>query len=421
MQALVGRQLSREGKQLFGAIVQRLRGQPGTALEPALYPALSRGYADESSLLKTPLYDYHVEQGGKMVPFAGWSMPVQYKDSLMDSVRHCRKDASIFDVSHMLGVTFKGKESVQFLEKLTVGDLQGIENGSGSLTLFTNDRGGIIDDTVLTKVGDNEIYLVVNAGCREKDIKHLSTHLKWFKDEGGDVDMIIHDDRSLLALQGPAAAEVLAPLVPALDLGKFYFSNFAKVDVDGKPCFVTRTGYTGEDGFEISVPDADATSLAKKLMENSRVKMSGLGARDALRLEAGLCLYGNDMTEDITPVQAGLKWTIGQRRRDACDFLGGEVIKKQLTDGVDERRVGLLAKGAPPRQHAEILTMEGEKVGEVTSGAFSPNINKNIAMGYVKKGHNKSGTKLQVAVRGRKSDAEVAKMPFVKTTYFRPS
>ncbi|KAK9828439.1 hypothetical protein WJX81_008616 [Elliptochloris bilobata] len=368
--------------------------------------------------MKTPLYDFHVEHGGKMVPFAGWAMPIQYKDSLVEATLHCRSNGSLFDVSHMCGLTLKGKDAVKFLEGLVVGDIKGIKDGQGSLSVFTNEQGGIIDDTVITKVSPTEVYLVVNAGCREKDLAHIGKHLEKFTADGGDVAMDVHDDRSLLALQGPAAAETLGPLMD-LDLSNFFFSHFAKLDIAGIPCYLTRTGYTGEDGFEISVPGERAVELAKKLLESPRVRLCGLGARDSLRLEAGLCLYGNDLNESITPVEAGLTWTIGKNRREACDFLGGEVIKKQLAEGVSTRRVGLVSTGAPARAHSDITTPEGEKVGEVSSGAFSPCLKKNVAMGYVNKSHGKAGTQLKVVVRGKANDATVTKMPFVPNTYFK--
>ncbi|WPT17487.1 Aminomethyltransferase [Picochlorum sp. SENEW3] len=380
----------------------------------------ARSFANDADLLKTPLYDFHVENGGKMVPFAGWSMPIQYKDSIMEATNHCRTHASLFDVSHMCGLTLKGKDAIKFLEGLVVGDINALADGTGTLSVFTNEKGGIIDDTVVTKVNGNEVYLVVNAGCREKDLAHLNKHLQAFTAKGGDVTMDVHDDRSLLALQGPEAAEVLQQHVKE-DLSKLYFGMFTKIDIAGSPCFVTRTGYTGEDGFELSIPNADAVALAKALTSDSRVRLAGLGPRDSLRLEAGLCLYGNDLNEDITPVEAGLTWTIAKSRRDACDFLGGDVIKKQLADGVKQRRVGFVCKGAPARQHSDVITPEGQKVGEITSGAFSPCLKKNIAMGYVDKPFAKAGTELKVVVRGKASDAVVTKMPFVPVHYHKPS
>ena len=303
-----------------------------------------------------------------------------------------------------------------------VGDIAALEDGTGTLSVLTNERGGIIDDTVVTKVSPTELYLVVNAGCREKDLAHFSAQLAAFKAAGGDVDMHVHDERALLALQGPEAAAVLQPFVD-FDLSTFYFSNFKKAGVAGAHSFITRTGYTGEDGFELSIPNEAALEVAKKLVGgagDARVRLCGLGARDSLRLEAGLCLYGNDLTEDITPVEAGLTWTIGKRRREACDFLGGEKIKQQLADGVRTRRVGFVSSGAPARQHSAVVTAEGERVGEITSGGFSPCLKKNIAMGYVDKSVAKAGTPLRVEVRGRQSDAVVTKMPFVPTHYHKP-
>lgn len=350
-----------------------------------------------------------------MVPFAGWSMPIQYKDSIMDSTLNCRAHASLFDVSHMRGITFKGKDTIKFLQSLVVGDIASLKDGTGSLSVFTNEKGGIIDDTVITKVADDEVYLVVNAGCSEKDIAHITKHLDEFK---GDCSMHIESDRGLLALQGPSAAKILQPMLD-LDLTNFYFSNFAKLPIKGIECYLTRTGYTGEDGFEISVKGTQLLELTEAIMASPEVRLTGLGARDALRLEAGLCLYGNDLTEDTTPVEAGLTWTIGKSRREACDFLGGEVIKKQLAEGVPHRRVGLVSTGAPARQHSEIFTLEGKRVGEVSSGAFSPCLKKNVAMGYVEKAYAKAGTPLKVAVRGKMNDAVVTKMPFVPNTYYK--
>jgi len=380
-----------------------------------------RSFADDANLKKTALWDLHVQHGGKMVPFAGWSMPIQYKDSIMDSTTWCREHASLFDVSHMCGLTLKGKDAIPFLETLVVGDIAGLADGTGSLSVFTNEKGGIIDDTVITKVKDGEVYLVVNAGCREKDLEHINKHLAAYKAKGKDVSIEVHDDRGLLALQGPSAMPVLQSLVKAsdIDLTKFYFGNFARFDIKGIPCWVTRTGYTGEDGFEISIPNSRINELAEALVANPEVRWSGLGPRDSLRLEAGLCLYGNDLNEDITPIEAGLAWTVAKKRREACDFLGGEVIKQQLADGVSRRRVGFISAGAPARQHSEIRTPDGKVVGEVTSGAFSPCLKKNIAMGYVDKAFAKAGTELKLVVRGKENNATVTKMPFVKTPYYK--
>ncbi|GMH35583.1 hypothetical protein BSKO_03451 [Bryopsis sp. KO-2023] len=367
-------------------------------------------------LKKTPLHDFHVKNGGKMVDFAGWSMPLQYDKTVMESSKHCRSDALVFDVAHMCGLSLKGKDAVPFLEKLVVGDVGAMKAGTGSLTVFTNEKGGIIDDSVITKVADDDIYVVVNAGRRDVDLAHIQAHLD--KNSSMDVGMTVHDDRGLLALQGPKAAGVLQKMTD-FDLSKLFFGMFTKTDVGGVPVWITRTGYTGEDGFELSIPGEGLETLASKMIANPEVWLGGLGARDALRLEAGLCLYGNDITEATSPIEAGLTWTIAKSRRAECSFIGGEAIKKQLADGVSRRRVGLLVKGAPARDHSAIVDADGKEVGEVTSGAFSPNLGKPIAMGYVNKPHDKKDTKLKVVVRGRSQDATITKMPFVPAKYFK--
>eukprot|EP00873_Tetraselmis_striata_P020136 jgi/Tetstr1/440400/TSEL_028734.t1 len=376
--------------------------------------------AADDGLRKTALWDYHVAAGGKMVDFAGWSMPIQYKDSIMESTQWCRNNASLFDVSHMCGVSFKGKDAIKFMHSIVVGDISAMADGTGGYSLITNEKGGIVDDTVVTRVTEDNIYIVVNAGCADKDLAHFNKYLEPFKAAGGDVSMEIHDDRSLLALQGPAAKDVLQALTKA-DLSKLYFSMFDTIDIGGVPVWITRTGYTGEDGFEISIPIDRTLELAEQICASDKVRLCGLGARDSLRLEAGLCLYGNDLTEDITPIEAGLTWTIPKSRRAECAFNGGEIIKKQIADGVDVRRVGFITTGAPARAHSEIKSLDGEVIGEMTSGGFSPCLKKNIAMGYVKVGSHKSGTELKVVVRGKENNATVTKMPFVTTTYYRPS
>lgn len=387
-------------RRLITLATQALATTESIGVKPAQWGVLARHMAEAapaSDLKKTPLFDFHVQNSGKMVEFAGWSMPVQYKESVMESTKHCRSKALLFDVSHMCGLSLRGKDAVPFLEKLVVGDIKGIQPGSGSLSVFTNEKGGIIDDSVITKVAEDDLYLVVNAGRRDVDLAHLNAQLK--KNSGMDVEMIVHDERGLLALQGPLAPSVLQSLVDA-DLSKLYFSNFIKADIAGVPCWITRTGYTGEDGFECSIPNEALEKLAKKFTENKDVWLGGLGARDALRLEAGLCLYGNDITEDTSPVEAGLTWTIGKSRRKDCSFLGGERIKKELADGVSRKRVGLLTEGPPARAHSDLMDPQsGEKVGEVTSGAFSPNLGKNVAMGYVNLTHHKKKTKLKVEIR----------------------
>jgi len=380
----------------------------------------TRHASTDAGLKKTVLHDFHLKHGAKMVPFAGYSMPIKYEDSIMDSTTHCRSVGSIFDVSHMCGMTIKGAGAIPFIESLVVGDIQSLADNTGCLSVITNKNGGSIDDTVITKVNDGQIYMVVNAGCREKDLAHIGSHLdQWNSKSGaGDVSLHVHDERFLVAVQGPAAAAALQKLVN-FDLSGMYFGSFKVTGVNGHESFITRTGYTGEDGFEISIPNGAALDVMEALLDGSGLKLAGLGARDSLRLEAGLCLYGNDLNMDISPIEAGLTWTIGKRRREKWDFVGGDIIKKQLEEGAKRRRIGLVCSGAPARQHSPIVSPEGEVVGEVTSGAFSPCLKKNIAMGYVKKGFHKAGTQLQVSVRNKLGDAVVTKMPFVETKYYR--
>ncbi|KAG0365477.1 hypothetical protein BGZ54_006480 [Gamsiella multidivaricata] len=378
------------------------------------YSAAATGEA----LKKTVLHDYHVENGGKMVPFAGWSMPVQYSNlGVGASHNWTRQNASVFDVSHMLATRITGKDRVKFYESLTVADIENLPVGSSTLSVFTNEEGGIIDDTIICKHEDS-LYVVSNAGCADKDLAHIRSHLKEFQNKGGDVDLKIIDDHALVALQGPKAAAVLEELV-GKDLRDFPFMDGRFMTIKGIECHVARSGYTGEDGFEISVPNSDAVEFTKLLIADPRVELAGLGARDSLRLEAGLCLYGHDLDETITPVEAGLTWTIGKRRRAEGGFLGAAKILDQLKNGVSKRRIGLVVQGAPAREGAQILNAEGELVGKITSGCPSPSTKKNVAMGYVKNGLHKSGTELQVEVRGRKQKATVTKMPFVPAGYHK--
>ncbi|KAG0032955.1 hypothetical protein BGZ81_009732 [Podila clonocystis] len=385
----------------------------------ALRSVQQRAYAAATGevLKKTVLHDYHVENGGKMVPFAGWSMPVQYAN-LGVGASHVwtRQNASVFDVSHMLATRITGKDRVKFYESITVADIENLPVGSSTLSVFTNENGGIIDDTIICKHQDS-LYVVSNAGCADKDLAHIRDHLKDFQNKGGDVDLKIIDDHQLIALQGPKAAAVLEGLV-GKSLQDFPFMDGRFMDIKGIHCHVARSGYTGEDGFEISVPNSDTVEFTKLLVSDPRVELAGLGARDSLRLEAGLCLYGHDLDDTITPIEAGLTWTVGKRRRAEGGFLGAAKIQDQLKNGVSRRRIGLLVQGAPAREGAPIYS-NGELIGKVTSGCPSPSIKKNVAMGYVKNGLHKSGTELEVEVRGRKQKAVVTKMPFVPAGYHK--
>eukprot|EP01066_Platyproteum_vivax_P004566 Platyproteum_vivax@DN15928_c0_g1_i1.p1 len=381
---------------------------------------LSR-YFCTAGLLHTPLNSFHVEKGGKMVDFCGWSLPVSYSDqTVMESHLHTRTKASIFDVSHMRQLHVTGLDGVAALERLVVGDLQSLQPQEGRLSLLTNERGGIIDDLIIT-AQNAYLNVVVNAGCASKDIKHIQENFEKFRSEGLDVDLKVLEGQGLIALQGPEAMAVLQQHVSA-DLTKMPFMTASSQTINGATVTYTRCGYTGEDGFELSMAPQDAEKVVRTLLDSSegRVKMAGLGARDSLRLEAGLCLYGHDINEDISPVEAGLLWTIGKRRRAEGGFPGFEVISKHIEDGVTKKRVGFtVAKPPTPREGAVLQSKDGAELGLVTSGTFSPWLQKPIGMGYVPKELSKAGTEICIDVRGRKSEAVVTKMPFVPANYFK--
>lgn len=375
------------------------------------------------------MYDENVKIGGVMVDFADYLMPVQYKDSpkaqsIIDSTKHCREKAGLFDVSHMCSIRWRGKDAIAFVESVTVADVEGLAPGTGTLSLITNEQGGIIDDTMITKTTDQlgpHIYQVVNAGCAPKDLKYFEEKLGKF---GGDVKMEVHwDNRGLYALQGPQAVTVMQRLVPNVDFKLFPFGSASIMTVQGMECFVARCGYTGEDGFEIFVPEENAVKLWRLLLDQKEVMPSGLGARDALRLEAGLCLYGHDIDDTTSPSEAGLGWTVGKARRaaGARPFPGSKRILEELADAkkVRRSRVGLVPQGPPAREGAVITDQEGKTIGKITSGAVSPILKHNISIGYIDKPHNKAGTKVQVTVRGKTNPAEVVKMPFVPTKYYK--
>ncbi|KAI4883094.1 hypothetical protein NFI96_011972 [Prochilodus magdalenae] len=388
-----------------------------------------RNSATEASLKRTPLYDFHRAQGGKMVEFAGWSMPVQYRDSHIASHLHTRQHCSIFDVSHMLQTKVYGKDRVKFIESLIVGDVAELKDNQGTLSLFTNTKGGIMDDLIVTKTDQGYLYVVSNAGCADKDSALMQAKLQEFKAAGHDVDLEYLEE-SLIALQGPSMARVLQDGV-CDDLSKLTFMTSVLTPVFGiQGCRVTRCGYTGEDGVEISVPRDSVVALTERLLGSSEVKLAGLGARDSLRLEAGLCLYGNDIDEATTPVEASLVWTIGEssysysseliskRRRQVRDFPGADIIVPQIKAKTQRKRVGLISNGPPVRQHTPILSPDGKVIGEVTSGCPSPCLKQNVAMGYVETNFSKVGTPIQVEVRKKMIPAVVSKMPFVPTNYY---
>lgn len=399
-------------------------------------PALARrSFATE--LKKTLLSDDHVADGGKIVDFAGYGMPVEYKKagcphslSIIESTKWTRESASLFDVSHMCTIRWTGKDAIKFVESVTTADIAGMKTNTGGLSVIPNERGGVIDDTMVsrceTKEHGEHVWQVVNAGCATKDIAHFEQQLGKF---GGDVKMeVLWDGRGLYALQGPKAKDIIQRLCPELDVKSIPFGQtfYTKMQgAEGTECVVSRCGYTGEDGFEIYVPGDGAVSLWRKLRGEPEVRLSALGARDALRLEAGLCLYGHDLDEDTTPNEAGLTWVVGKARRaeGAAPFVGSETILAQIKDKslYKKLRAGLMPKSGPPaREGASIETLEGETVGTVTSGSLSPILRKNISIGYINKPFNKKGTELQVVVRNKKYPALVTPMPFVPTKYYKP-
>jgi aminomethyltransferase len=367
--------------------------------------------ADSPLLLRTPLYDLHVGRGARMVAFAGYEMPVQYNGGIVAEHLHTRAKAGLFDVSHMGQIRLRGKEAVGALERLVPGDIAGLAPGQMRYTLLLNERGGILDDLMVARVADG-LMLVVNAACKEADLAHLQARL------GGHAAIEPRFDRALLALQGPAAAAVLARHAAGAE--RMPFMTGAEILVAGVACFVTRSGYTGEDGFEISVAAEQATAVAERLLAEPEVAPIGLGARDTLRLEAGLCLYGHDIDETTTPVEASVAWTIGKRRRAAGGFPGAAIILRQLADGPAKRRVGIRPDGrALAREGTAITDPAGAPVGTVTSGGFGPSVGAPIAMGYVAASRAASGCALSLVVRDVPRPAHVAPLPFVQTHYYR--
>ncbi|KGU85122.1 glycine cleavage system aminomethyltransferase GcvT [Pseudomonas mediterranea] len=368
-------------------------------------------------LLKTPLHALHLELGARMVPFAGYDMPVQYPLGVMKEHQHSRDQAGLFDVSHMGQIRLTGPGAAQALETLVPVDIIDLPVGMQRYAMFTNANGGILDDLMVANLGNDELFLVVNAACKDQDLAHLRTHI------GSQCDIEpLFEARALLALQGPAAVTVLARLAP--DVAKMTFMQFQRVTLLGVDCFVSRSGYTGEDGFEISVPAADAEKLARALLAEPEVAAIGLGARDSLRLEAGLCLYGHDMNTETTPVEASLLWAISKVRRAdgarAGGFPGAETVFAQQQNGVNRKRVGLLPQERTPvREGAEIVNEAGEIIGTVCSGGFGPTLGGPLAMGYLDAAYTALETPVWAIVRGKKVPLLVSKMPFVAQRYYR--
>ncbi|PKH03749.1 glycine cleavage system protein T [Psychromonas sp. MB-3u-54] len=367
-------------------------------------------------LFVTPLHALHIEMGGKMVPFAGYDMPVQYALGVRKEHLHCRDAAGLFDVSHMGQVRLFGKNAAQALEALVPVDIIDLPAGKQRYAFFTNEQGGINDDLMVGNL-DDFLLVVVNAACKEQDIAHMRANLP------ADVRLEVMEDRALMALQGPQAAQVLAQINPSVN--NMLFMDAQKIQLAGVECYVSRSGYSGEDGFEISVPAAKAEALARELLAFAEVEWIGLGARDSLRLEAGLCLYGHDLDETTTPVEASLLWGISKARRADGSrpggFPGADIILEQIkSKNISRKRIGLLGTSkAPVREGCELFDAADNKIGIVTSGTFGPTKGMPVAMAYVDPDFSQIGSEVFAEVRAKKLPMTVVKMPFVAANYFR--
>ena len=376
---------------------------------------MSADATSSSPLLQTPLHELHLELGARMVPFAGYAMPVQYPAGIITEHRQCRASAALFDVSHMGQLRLVGPDAAAALESLVPQDVLDLPVGKQRYAFFTNAAGGLLDDLMITRRAD-DLFLVVNAGCKDADTRHLVTEI------GHRCQIVPMPDHALLALQGPKAVDALARInggVAALT-----FMSGGHFALAGTDCFVTRSGYTGEDGFEISVPATHAIALARTLLAQPEVEAAGLGARDTLRLEAGLCLYGHDIDTATTPVEAGLTWAIQKVRRPggarAGGYPGQDALGAQLTQGVATRRIGLTGlERTPVREGAPLVDGHGHPVGRVTSGTVGPTVGQPIAMGYVAANHAGIGSELFAEVRGKRVPMRVTAMPFAPHRYFR--
>lgn len=367
------------------------------------------------SLKTTPLDALHRELGAKMVSFAGYDMPVQYPQGIIKEHLHTRAAAGLFDVSHMGQAVIDGAGAAAMLESLVPVDLEGLGINRQTYALFTNEQGGVMDDLIITRWADNRFFLVVNAGCKEQDIFHLHDHLT-----GQELTEL--EQHALLALQGPAARDVIRTLFPAA--AELVFMQGCRASFDRSDVYITCSGYTGEDGFEISIPAGSAEALARRLLEHGLVEPIGLGARDSLRLEAGLCLYGHELSAEIDPVQAGLLWSISKARRADGQrpggFPGAEIILQRMSEGAALRRVGLTVDGKRPvREGQAVLDEQGRQVGEVCSACFGASVGGPIAMAYIERELGGAGTRLAVDVRGKLQPVVVTRMPFSPQRYYR--
>lgn len=381
--------------------------------------------ADTQDLKKTALHDLHVDLGAKMVPFAGYSMPVQYPMGVMKEHLHTREQAGLFDVGHM-GQCFIAAEDGTFetgakaLEALVPASISDLEPGQQRYTQLLNDEGGILDDLMVSRINlpghEHMIYLVVNAGCKDADYAHLESHMP------DGVSFYTRDDTlSLVALQGPKAVEIISRLNPEIAKLTFMTHGEFELHLEDGPLYahISRSGYTGEDGVEISTKHDDMKRLVGHLLTQDGVEPIGLGARDSLRLEAGLCLYGNDIDTTTSPIEASLIWSVQKHRRSGEGYKGAARVASDIKTKT-RRLVGLKPEGrAPARAHTEIQDMDGNVIGEVTSGGFGPTVGGPVAMGYVNVPHNKTGTTVNLMIRGKANPAKVVRLPFVPNNYFR--
>ncbi len=376
--------------------------------------------APDQPLLKTPLHDAHVALGGKMVPFAGYDMPVQYPTGIMTEHNWTRENAGLFDVSHMgqayLVAGDGSHETVaRALEALVPADILNIALGQQRYTQLLNDEGGILDDLMVTRHADpanaGALILVVNAACKEQDYAHIAARLP------AGVVLKRRDGQALMALQGPKAASVLAAHAP--EVMHMPFMTARDITIEGVHCYVSRSGYTGEDGYEISVRSEEAGRIWGALLADDRLKPIGLGARDSLRLEAGLCLYGHDIDTTTSPVEGALVWSIQKRRREEGGFPGAARIQKELKDGTKRLRVGIQPEGRQPAREGVEIFKDGRKIGVVTSGGFGPTVNGPVGMGYVETAFAAPDTPVTLMVRGKELAARVVKLPFVPNRFYR--
>jgi aminomethyltransferase len=365
-----------------------------------------------SELLHTPLHRLHAEHGARFAPFAGYDMPLRYEAGAVAEHRWTRASAGLFDVSHMGVLEVVGADAAAALESVVPSDLRGLAPGTSQYTVLTNDAGGVIDDLIVTRLSDDEFQLVVNAATKAGDRAHLGERI------GDRVRIDGFLDVGIIALQGPQAVDVLSGRDARV--GALVFGEQVNLEIAGVCCRVSRSGYTGEDGFELIVPTERIVDVAEALLGDERVAPAGLGARDSLRLEAGLCLYGSDLDETTSPVEAGLRWVVQARRREEGGFPGAERVLGELADGPARRRVGLAVAGRRPvRPGSTIHDPDGTEVGNVTSGTFGPTVDHPIAMGYVRSGHHDPGTELVARQRGRDEAVTVARLPFVPHRYVR--